>query len=655
MKKTVLVILLTLFVGESSAQVIESRRDFREFEKSRFSRWQNYPYKTATANQQLFDVFSYYLDLDLDPDRKWLNGRVTIDGISLVSGLEHLEIDLYNHLTVDSVKQSGSDRSFTHDNQIISVNLEKPLNINEHFQLSIYYQGNPEEFRYRSFGWNNHATGNIIWTLSEPYGSPAWWPCKDDPKDKADSVLVEVTVPAGLIAVSNGILTYASETQNTTTYRWETGYPMSTYLVSLAISNYIQFSEWYHYSHNGSMELSYFVYPEHENQAREDLNITLDMLKFFASVFGQYPFVKEKYGMAIFPWAGGMEHQTITSYGAALIRGDHHFDYINAHELAHQWFGDCITMRSWSHIWLNEGFASYAEALWFESIYGTTFYHNYVNRWDDPPLNGAIFVVDSLNQSALFSRLVYDKGAWTLHMLRGVLGDSIFFESMRRYATDPRVAYGTATTEDFQLICEETANIDLSWFFEQWVYRGGRPKYEAQWSVSETPPYITTLQIRQTNDTLFTMPLELKISGEELDTSVVFWDSLAFQQFEIETDQKPDNLSIDPDNWVLKNVSLVRVEAPLPREFKVSQNFPNPFNNQTRVLLSLPDPALVTFDIFNILGEKVYAESAQYTNGYWTIIWNGTNNYGLAVASGLYIYRVSAGSQVIVKKMVLLR
>jgi len=538
MKKTVFLIFFTLLIGGSSSQVIESRQNLRELEKTRFSRWQNHAYKTATPNQQLFDVTSYYLDLDLDPDRKWLNGNVIIDGTSLVNGLEYIEIDLYHHLTVDSILQSGSNRLFTHHNQIISVNLEKPLSINENFEIRIYYRGNPEEFTYRSFGWSTHTTGVIIWTLSEPFGSPAWWPCKDDPKDKADSVIVNVTVPIGLIAVSNGVLTYSSEAKNTTSFRWETGYPISTYLVSLAVSNYITFSDWYHYSHNGSMELTYFVYPEHENQAREDLSITLDMLKFFASVFGEYPFVKEKYGMAVFPWAGGMEHQTITSYGAALIRGDHYFDYINAHELAHQWFGDCITTRSWSHIWLNEGFASYAEALWFESIYGKSFYHNYVNRWDDPPLDGPLFVADSLNDGALFSRLVYDKGAWTLHMLRGVLGDSLFFDSMRRYATDPRVAYGTATTKDFQLICEETSNSDLSWFFEQWVYRGGRPEYEAQWSVSETSPYITTLQIRQANTELFTMPLTLNISGGELDTSIIIWDSLAYQQFEISTDQE---------------------------------------------------------------------------------------------------------------------
>ena len=293
--------------------------------------------------------------------------------------------------------------------------------------------------------------------------------------------------------------------------------------------------------------------------------------------------------------------------------------------------------------------------MWFESIYGKEAYHNYVNRWDSPPLDGPLFVADSLNDGALFSRLVYDKGAWTLHMLLGVLGDSIFFECMQKYATDPRVAYGTATTETFQKICEESSNMKLDWFFEQWVYRGGRPDYEAQWSVSKAAPFITTLQIRQINAELFKMPLKVHLSGEGMDTLFTVWDSLAFQQFEMITDQIPDNLEIDPDKWVLKTLSLVQVESILPDQFEVSQNFPNPFNPETRILISLPNSKLITFEVFNILGEKVYEEVKEYSAGYQTILWRGNSNHGYAVPSGMYFYRISSDTFTTVKKMVLLR
>jgi len=303
------------------------------------------------------------------------------------------------------------------------------------------------------------------------------------------------------------------------------------------------------------MELQYFVYPEDLAAAQEDFNVTDNMMEFFATVFGEYPFLNEKYGMAEFPWGGAMEHQTITSYGDPLIRGDHYYDYINAHELAHQWFGDCITMRSWSHIWLNEGFASYSEALWEESLGGSSAYHAYLDTQDPGSFQGSLFVVDSTNANALFSNTVYDKGSWTLHMLRGVLGDSLFFNCLNGYATDPNIVYATAITEDFRDLCESVSGQDLHWFFEQWVYRPGRPNYVYNWETTGTaPPYQTTLNLLQTNTELYKMPLQIHLFGNGLDTLFTVWDSLNEQQFQFMTNIEPMALEVDPDNWVLKNI-----------------------------------------------------------------------------------------------------
>jgi aminopeptidase N len=523
--------------------------------------------------------------------------------------------------------------SLSIQNGLIDIILNNVINSDESFSVTIYYHGDPEEGRYQSFGWSNHGSFNtpIIWTLSEPYGSPVWWPCKDDPKDKADSVYINVTVPPDLIVASNGLLSGVSRSREGFTYHWKTHYPISTYLVSLAISNYEQFSDWYSYSSDDSMEVAYFVYPEHLNAAKEDLSVTVEMLEFYASIFGEYPFIDEKYGMAIFPWSGGMEHQTITSYGFSLIWGNHRYDFINAHELAHQWFGDCITMRHWSHIWLNEGFASYAEALWFEHISGKKAYHNYVNRWDAIPLNDPLFVSDSLNGGALFGRTVYDKGD---------------------------LAYKSAVTEDFQRVCEEVSGIKLDRFFDQWVYGSGRPDYTAKWSVSGEDPWETTLEITQINTNLFKMPLEVILSGQSFEKTFTVWDSLSTQRFHFTTDQKPENLEIDPDNWVLKNLSVSSVEGDLnkpPVEFSVSQNYPNPFNPETYIDILLPKDGKVTLEIFNVLGEKVYEESSNQSAGYRTLVWRGQTILGVEAPSGLYFYRVKTGSHAITKRMILLK
>ncbi len=316
--------------------------------------------------------------LELEPAAKILKGAVTLHGSVLQDPMDQIELDLGSHMIVDSILQTNAHLAYTHSADLIKINLPEALPAGSSFSVTVYYHGDPEGGSYGAFNWDVHGPElvPVIWTLSEPYGAPSWWPCKDDPSDKADSVRLDVTVPENLVVASNGLLHGVTETTpGLKTYTWITRYPISTYLVSLAVTDYVQFEDAYD-SGDHSMPLVYFVYPELYQKAVEDFSVTKDMLIFYSQIFGEYPFVDEKYGMAVFPWGGGMEHQTLTSYGAGLVRGDHRYDYLNAHELAHQWFGDQITMRYWSHIWLNEGFASYAEALWFENLGGEQAYHS---------------------------------------------------------------------------------------------------------------------------------------------------------------------------------------------------------------------------------------------------------------------------------------
>ncbi len=332
----------------SPLQKALARQSLIENEKNRFiSKYYNYSRQLQT-NQSQFDITFYNINIDLDPQNNMLSGEVTIEGRSLRNGLSQLDIDLLSDLEIDSIYQDLNALNYSRVQDLISITLIQSLNVGEVFSITISYHGNPEYSNYGSFGWDYHGTpaAPMIWTLSEPYGAPSWWPCKDIPADKADSVYISITVPDGLTAVSNGkLVSVIWRDAAHTTYTWRTVYPISTYLVSLAISNYQTLHDWYVTSGNDSMPVDFYVWPEHLAKAAEDLAITAEMISCFAAVFGEYPFLKEKYGLAIFPWGGAMEHQTITSYGAGLITGNHFFDFINAHELAHQWFGDCITMR----------------------------------------------------------------------------------------------------------------------------------------------------------------------------------------------------------------------------------------------------------------------------------------------------------------------
>ncbi|GAB4369692.1 MAG: hypothetical protein Kow0042_11560 [Calditrichia bacterium] len=553
----IIIFLFSLSSGQIFPDVDQIRQKIREFEAERFQRQLPYLTKAPTTNQTQFDVNFYTLNLSLWPATELLEGSVIIQGKSLVNGLSHIEIDLFDNMVVDSVLQDNNLLPYTHGGDLITIQLASPLNSGDFFTVEIFYYGNPQGGGLGTWGWDQHSGVPIIWTLSEPFGAPAWWPCKDDPSDKADSVFLNITVPIDLVVGSNGLLKAITPVGTTRhTYSWETRYPISTYLVSLAITNYAEFGDWYVTVTGDSMPLQFFVYPEHLAAAQQDFSVTKYMIEAFAPLFGEYPFLNEKYGMAIFPWGGAMEHQTLTSYGANLITGNNYYDWINAHELSHQWFGDCITMRRWSHIWLNEGFASYAEALWTESLYGLSGYHSYINSQDPGSFQGSLFVYDSTNVSALFSNTVYDKGSWVLHMLRGVLGDSLFFTGLKHYATHPAFMYGNAVTEDLRDAFEEATGWELDWYFDQWVYRPGRPNYVYNWqTTSGSESYTTTLNIYQSNPIPYKMPLQIKLSASGFDTLFTVWDSLANQTFQFVTDFQPTNLQIDPNRWVLKNVT----------------------------------------------------------------------------------------------------
>ena len=655
---TLVLIMLCVQSGISQdfRSIQESREHIRQMESARRQKQIQVLSKISTPNQLNYDVTGYTINLNIWPVNKTIDGSVVITGKSKITGLTHLEFNLFSNMTVDSITQNGSPLTFNHAGNLVDVQLPAFLGTDGDFSVEIFYHGNPQSIGLGSWRWSTHSGNPIISTLSEPFGAPTWWPCKDDPADKADSVFLNITVPENLVVASNGLLKAVTPApDNRHTYSWETRYPISNYLVSLAISNYAEFNDWYVSASGDSMPLVYYVYPEHLAAAQEDFSVTDEMISAFAEIYGEYPFIEEKYGMAIFSWGGAMEHQTMTSYGSGLITGNHTYDWINAHELAHQWFGDLITMKRWSHIWLNEGFASYSEAMWMESLYGKTAYHNYLASQDPGFFSGSLFVTDSTNENALFSNTVYDKGSWALHMLRGVLGDSLFFAGIRSYATDSSLVFGNATTEDFRDICEAVSGMDLDWYFDEWVYRAGRPNYQYDWKVTGNRPFTTTLTLKQTNAVPYKMPMQIYLFGDGLDSTVTVWDSLAYQQFQFVTNDAPIDVQVDPDNWILKNIDrvtgIVDGENEQPQRFELTQNYPNPFNPTTTIEFYLQNPGYTTLAIYDMLGQKIATLAAENLNsGRHLYQWDASG-----MASGIYYYRLTAGNFTAVKKALLLR
>jgi aminopeptidase N len=528
----------------------------------------------ALASQWDFDAIYYGLDLKIDVPAEIIYGAVTMLAKSKVSSLDTVALDLYDNMTVDSIKMGTADLSYTHSTDFINITLNRTYALDESFLLTVYYHGHPVEGGFQAFDFSYHGSPSlpIISSLSEPYFARTWWPCKDHPSDKADSADINVTIPSNLIVASNGLLRSVIDNgDGTKTYKWHESYPITTYLISVAITNYQIFSDYYHYSPTDSMEVRYFVYPEYYSQAVANYGITVEAIEFFAQTFGEYPFIREKYGMAHFPWGGGMEHQTCTS-----LLYSWYDSYVIVHELSHQWWGDYITCGSWHHIWLNEGFATYCEALYYEHLYGTSYYHSYMNNYDYAG-GGTIYVQDTTDVYEIFSGLVYDKGGWVLHMLRHVVGDSTFFDILRSYYADPRFANKSAITEDFQEVCESVSGMDLDWFFQEWIYGTYRPNYRVSWMYENLGGtyrvYLHVDQIQTTPPQIFTMPIDVTIYSTQGENTFVAFDNQRSQDFQFDVPYQPTSLAVDKDKWVLRYLSNVSygfniVSTSMPDGFK---------------------------------------------------------------------------------------
>ena len=507
-------------------------------------------------SQNDFDATYYKLDIYVDVDAQRIYGKVTTQGKSLISNLNLVELDLTNELLVDSVLSSGTPLTFSHTNDLLSITLDRSYSSGEAFSAIVYYHGRPATGGLQGFSWGYHGYSvPIASTLSEPFMARGWWPCKDAPHDKADSADIIIKIRNDFLVASNGLLRSSVDNgDGTKTFWWHEKYPIATYLISIAATNYQTFSHWYNYAPGKSMEVKYFVYPEYYSQAQSGYMYTVGAIQIYSDLFGQYPFVEEKYGHAHFNWGGAMEHQTCTSmlyywYSLSMI----------VHELAHQWWGDMITCENWHEIWLNEGFASYSEALYFEQRHGSSYYHTYMQGMDYTG-GKSIYVYDTTDAYEIFDIVVYDKGAWVLHMLRHVVGDSSLFNILRAYYSDTSFAYKDVTTERFKNLCEQFSGKQLDYFFQEWIYGTYRPNYLYSWMSEDAGNgtyniYLHIAQTQSTYPTFFTMPLDVTISTASGDFTYNVFNDPNHLDFIFNVPALPNNITLDKDNWVMKYTS----------------------------------------------------------------------------------------------------
>lgn len=520
-----------------------------------------------------YDMRYHRLELDLDPSIRAISG-VAIHQLVATEDLDALVLDLSSELVVSSVIRDGQVQAFGQANDKLTLPLSATLLTGMATELRITYGGIPPETGFGSFVQDEHAGAPILWTLSEPYGSRDWWPCKMDLNDKADSLDILVTVPAGQRVASNGLLVQEEiQPDGRVLFHWKHRHPIAHYLVAVATTNYAVYSDFVPLA-DRTVEVLNYVFPEDLASVQSATPQLIEQMQLFSELFGEYPFADEKYGHAQFSWGGGMEHQTMSFMG--------NFSYeLMAHELAHQWFGNRVTCGSWEDVWLNEGFATYLSGLCYEHlvpIYWMPFKRGRRDHVISEP-GGSVRCMDTTNVSTLFSsRLTYAKSAMVLHMLRWVCGDSAFYAGVNNYLYDPAIFNGSARTPQLTAHLESASGKDLGQFMDNWYSGEGYPSYILSWAQVGNGTVQFTLDQSTSHPSVnfFAMPVPLRFWSDGVDTTVVVEHSFSGQSFQVELSAVVDSVQLDPDIWIVSGPSIITKVPELSAANTLLRVFPNP-------------------------------------------------------------------------------
>jgi len=509
--------------------------------------------------QAVFDVQHYDLTLSVDPARRAIRGRLGMRA-RMSSRADRVALHLDDRLTVERVEAMGAPAEFDHADGVIWIPLQRAVEEGATLEVAVWYGGEPRVAPRPpwegGFSWERSEGGHPwIATSCQGEGADLWWPCKDHPSDKAETMDLRITVPRELICAANGTLQSDEDNgDGTRTFHWRVANPINNYCVALNIARYSVIEASYESVTGEQVPVFFFVLPESRERGEKVLPEFLEHLRFFEDVCGPYPFRNEKYGIAETPHLG-MEHQTIIAYGNKFRRAAFDYDWLHHHELAHEWWANLVTCRDWKDMWLHEGFGTYMQALYIERQHGAAAYRVHM-RGTRRGLNNRRAVAprevhDSKQiyflESGEHDNDIYQKGSWVLHTLRWLVGDEAFFAMLRRMAyPDPeteRVTDGSQVrfvdTEDFRAIAEAVTGEDLAWFFDVYLRQPALPKLSVARSGDQ-------LQLRWAapDDLPFPMPVEVEVAGARRRVDMSGGEAVV---------EVPSGTSIkvDPDAWLL--------------------------------------------------------------------------------------------------------
>lgn len=566
--------------------------------------------KTTLADMGEGDYDIKYLkfNLNVTDTSTHIAGDVTTRAQVIAASMTDYYFELDTTLVIDSAKVNGTLLPVSSIGALVrKIALPAALPVGSYFTAQIFYHGTPPGGSGFFNGVTHAVSGggtHMMYTVSDPWVALNWWPTKQSVDDKIDSVDMFITVPSGVVDGSNGRLVSVDNTSNPgyCIYHWQTHYPIAYYLISMAVAKYAEYRSYWHFSASTDSMLiqNFFIDTATFNPSyKANFDSIGQMIGYFSSVYGRYPFWQEKYGVCYTNLPGGMEHQTMTTIGVPNT-------YIIAHELTHQWFGDHVSYARWGDVWLSEGFATWSEQLFLERFWGAgpakTHRQSLLSSALSRPC-GMLFVNDTTTSDSLFDgTTVYAKGNGVVNMLRYAAPvDSLFFVVLKTYQNN--FAFGNASTADLKNVAETVYGTNLDTFFNQWVYGRGYPVYKASWNQVGSTVFVKLIQTPSCPSATphFNTYLELQLHSATADTIIKVYNNLDTQVFSFDWAPTVANLYVNPDVWTVCKVqtpilhdATLSVGAVVPTNIRVS---PNPSEGNWRIENIPADSELVLTDV----------------------------------------------------------
>lgn len=505
MKKNILALTFLLSTIGLSAQ-----QNFTEQDTLRGS---------ITPERAWWDLTYYHLDIEVKPDEKFISGKNTIR-YKVLNENQVMQIDLQPPMKIEKITQNGKELSFKSNINAHFVTLKKKQKKGKTYEIVVHYSGHPKEAVRApwdgGFSWKKDSSGkHFIATSCQGLGASVWWPCKDHMYDEVESMDMSVTVPKGLMNISNGRLAKVDETKTTNTYHWAVKNPINNYGVNVNIGDYVHFGEKYK-GEKGTLDMDYYVLRENLDKAKEQFKQVPTMMKAFEHWFGPYPFYEDSYKLVEVPYLG-MEHQSSVTYGNKYNNGylgrdlsgsgwGMKFDYIIIHETGHEWFANNITYKDIADMWIHESFTTYSENLYVDYRFGKEAASDYVVGMrrgirNQKPMIGPY----NVNKRGAD---LYNKGANVLHTLRQLIEDDEKWRQILR-GLNKDFYHQTVNTKQVEDYISKKSGIDLTEFFNQYLRDARIPTIEYTIENNE-------LKFRYTDIVNgFDMPIKVKLGDTE--------------------------------------------------------------------------------------------------------------------------------------------